>query len=100
MQELGVCLSDLSLHGNAREMIMAGQDHYSRLEDLYERAEERAKQLEFTLELHDEWKKRGDELLYSMIPKSVAEQLSNGVDPLDTCKVKLYFRTFSRQILT
>ena len=58
----------------------------TRLEDLYERAEERAKQLKATHDLHDEWKRRGDELLYSMIPKSIAEQLSNGVDPFDTCK--------------
>ena len=91
MHEHGTCLSDLSLHGNAREMIMNGQQHYSRLEDLYERAEERSKQLQLTHELHDEWKKRGDELLYSMIPKSVAEQLSNGVDPVDTCKVNNTF---------
>ena len=92
MHELGVCLSDLSLHGNARDMIMAGQQHYSRLEVLYERAEEHSKQLEITHQLHDEWKKRGDELLYSMIPKSVAEQLSNGVSPVDTCKVNNTFQ--------
>lgn len=59
----------------------------SRLEDLYERAEERSQQLQQTYELHDEWKQRGDKLLYSMIPKSVADSLRSGTDPVNTCKV-------------
>lgn len=65
---------------------------FHRLEDLYERAEERTKQLQVTHELRDEWKQRGDELLYSMIPQSIAEQLRNGVDPVDTCEVNFQFQ--------
>lgn len=30
MYELGLALSDLSLHGNGREMVMAGLQHTSR----------------------------------------------------------------------
>lgn len=62
-----------------------------RLEDLYERAEERSQQLQQTYELHDEWKKRGDKLLYSMIPQSVADKLRSGTDPVETCQVKFIF---------
>ncbi|XP_057364674.1 soluble guanylate cyclase 89Da-like [Daphnia carinata] len=86
LSELGLTLSDLTLHGHGREMIMAGQQHNSRLEDLYERAEEKANQLQVTHELLDEWKMRGDELLYSMIPQSIAEGLRRGQEPVDTCE--------------
>lgn len=63
------------------------QPFFLRLEDMYERAEERSQQLQQTYELQDEWKKRGDKLLYSMIPQSVADTLRSGTDPVDTCQV-------------
>ncbi|KFM81476.1 Soluble guanylate cyclase 88E, partial [Stegodyphus mimosarum] len=34
----------------------------------------------------DEWKQKGDDLLYSMIPKAVAVRLRNGEDPIGTCE--------------
>ncbi|XP_045029209.1 soluble guanylate cyclase 89Db isoform X3 [Daphnia magna] len=86
LSDLGLALNDLSLHGHGREMVMAGKQHNSRLEDLYERAEEKANELHRTHELLDEWKRRGDELLYSMIPQSIAESLRRGKEPVDTCE--------------
>jgi guanylate cyclase len=68
-------------------MVQRLQPFFSRLEDMYERAEERSQQLQQTYELQDEWKKRGDKLLYSMIPQSVADTLRCGTDPVDTCQV-------------
>lgn len=65
------------------------------MEDLYERAEERSEQLQHTYELQGEWKKRGDDLLYSMIPTAVANSLRTGTDPVDTCQVifcLIYFK--------
>lgn len=58
---------------------------------MYERAEERAKELHTTHDLLDEWKRRGDELLYSMIPESIAKSLRRGKEPIDTCEVKRLF---------
>ena len=54
---------------------------------MYERAEGRAIELKMTHELLDEWKQRGADLLYSMIPQSIAETLRSGKEPVDTCKV-------------
>lgn len=51
-----------------------------------EREEQRAEELETSLSLADSWKKQGDDLLYSMIPKTIAERLQNGTDPLETCQ--------------
>ncbi len=67
-----------------------------RLEDLYERAERKARELKMTHELLDEWKQRGDELLYSMIPQSIAESLRSGREPVETCKVGV-LKVFSRE---
>ena len=65
-----------------------------RLEDMYEEAEEQSKKLQESYQLQDEWRKRGDDLLSSMIPKSVGEQLKNGVQPIDTCQVQFFFFFF------
>jgi guanylate cyclase len=53
---------------------------------LMERASEKSQELEKSLNLADSWKKKGDDLLYSMIPRSVADRLKSGIDPLTTCQ--------------
>ena len=86
MSEMGLYLNDLNFHGLSREMVFSGFKHYSRLDLMCEREEQRAEELETSLSLADSWKKQGDELLYSMIPRSVADRLRNGQDPLATCQ--------------
>lgn len=51
-----------------------------------EKEENRAEELETSLELADSWQKQGDELLYSMIPKTVADKIRSGQDPMATCQ--------------
>lgn len=82
---MGLYLNDLNLHGLSREMVMAGWQHYSKLELMFEREEQRTEELETSLKLADSWKRQGDELLYSMIPKTVAERLRDGTNVLNTC---------------
>ena len=57
------------------------------LENLYEETEARSKLLEKTILLRDQWKQCGDDLLYSMLPQSVADRLRAGANPIDTCQV-------------
>lgn len=57
-----------------------------RLELVFEKEEERSDELETSLELADSWKRQGDELLYSMIPRPIAERLRSGLNTLDTCQ--------------
>ena len=54
---------------------------------MFERAEQRSEELEASYELLDRWKSKSNELLYSMIPQTVADRLRDGVSPLDTCEV-------------
>ena len=56
---------------------------------MFDKAEQRAMELENSLSLLEVWKTRGDDLLYSMIPKPVAEKLRSGDSPLSTCQVKM-----------
>lgn len=53
---------------------------------MFEKEEERSDELETSLKLADSWKRQGDELLYSMIPRPVAERLRSGQNTLSTCQ--------------
>lgn len=83
---MGLYLNDLNPHGLSREMVFSGFSHYSRLDLMCEREENRAEELETSLVLADSWKKQGDELLYSMIPRTVADKIRSGQDPMATCQ--------------
>lgn len=83
---MALFLNDLNSHGLSREMVLAGWQHFSRLELMFEREEQRSDELAKSLELADSWKIKGDELLYSMIPRPVAERLRAGCDPVETCQ--------------
>lgn len=86
LPEQGLYLNDMNPHGLAKEMVLAGWQNNSKLELMFDKAEQRASELETNLSLLEVWKKRGDELLYSMIPKPVAEKLRSGNSPLSTCQ--------------
>ncbi|XP_055323492.1 soluble guanylate cyclase 89Db-like isoform X2 [Sitodiplosis mosellana] len=83
---MGLYLNDLNPHGLSREMVLAGWQHCSRIELMFEKEEQRSDELETSLKLADSWKRQGDELLYSMIPKPVAERLRSGQNTLSTCQ--------------
>lgn len=105
LPELGLYLNDLNQHGLSKEMVLTGWQHNSkwitypswknartivtfyRLELMFDKAEQRATELESNYALLDKWKRRGDDLLYSMIPKTVADRLRAGHSPLSTCEV-------------
>lgn len=53
---------------------------------MFEKEEQRSDELETSLKLADSWKRQGDELLYSMIPRPIAERLRGGQNTMDTCQ--------------
>lgn len=57
---------------------------------MFERAEQWSQDLEDNYEQLDKWKRKGDSLLYQMLPKSVADQLQHGQSTMNTCKVNKY----------
>ncbi|KAM8704401.1 hypothetical protein ACLKA7_008931 [Drosophila subpalustris] len=78
LHSIGLYLNDLNPHGLSRELVMAGWQHCSKLEMLFEKEEQRSDELEKSLELADSWKRQGDDLLYSMIPRPIAERMRMG----------------------
>ncbi|CAL4183135.1 unnamed protein product, partial [Meganyctiphanes norvegica] len=87
MFDLGLCLNDLSIHDNSREMALLGWQNFTRLEITYQRAEAYSQELESLKIKQEEWKEKGDDLLYAMLPKKVAEKIRKGTDALDTCQI-------------
>lgn len=55
-------------------MILQEQQKYAQLQEIIKKL--------------DEEKKRGDSLLYAMIPKAVADRLRKGITALETCQVR------------
>ncbi|VEN53055.1 unnamed protein product [Callosobruchus maculatus] len=86
LTDQGLYLNDLNPHGLGREMVLAGWQNNSKLQYMFDKAEQRATELENNYVLLDTWKRRGDDLLYSMIPKPVADRLRAGHSPLSTCE--------------
>ncbi|XP_068222403.1 soluble guanylate cyclase 89Da-like [Palaemon carinicauda] len=86
MREMGLFLNDLSMHDLSREMVLAGWQHCSRLQIMYNRAEEYSTKLEDSHRKNEEAKAKGDELLYSMLPRKVADILRQGNDPYEICQ--------------
>ncbi|GJQ69469.1 hypothetical protein Trydic_g6576 [Trypoxylus dichotomus] len=86
LPEQGLYLNDLNSHGLSKEMVLAGWQHNSKLEMMFDAAESKADELTKSYELLDEWKRKGDELLYSMIPQTVADRLRQGESPMSTCE--------------
>lgn len=64
---------------------------FFRLELMFERAEQWSQDLEDNYEQLDKWKRKGDSLLYSMLPRSVADQLQNEQSTMNTCKANITF---------
>ncbi|XP_025415805.1 soluble guanylate cyclase 89Db-like [Sipha flava] len=77
LQAMGLYMNDLNFHGLSRELLLSGWQHCSKLELMCERAEQLSLDLEDNYQKLEKWKKRGDDLLYSMLPKSVADQLQS-----------------------
>ncbi|KAG5867251.1 hypothetical protein JTB14_012831 [Gonioctena quinquepunctata] len=86
LPDQGLYLNDLNQHGLGKEMVLKGWQHSSKLQLVFDKAEQRASELEKNHDLRDKLKKRGDDLLYSMIPKPVADRLRAGDNPLNTCE--------------
>lgn len=45
------------------------------------------------MEKQEEWRNKSEALLYSMIPRTIAERLKRGEDPVKTCEVRSHIAT-------
>ncbi|XP_061885710.1 soluble guanylate cyclase 88E-like [Entelurus aequoreus] len=87
MIKMGVYVNDLNLHDSSRELILAGTQQSAELQLALDQEQQKYAQLQEIIKKLDEEKKRGDSLLYAMIPKAVADRLRKGITALETCQV-------------
>lgn len=52
--------------------------------------QDKSKLIEETMEKQEEWRNKSEALLYSMIPRTIAERLKRGEDPVKTCEVRAH----------
>ncbi|XP_037942629.1 soluble guanylate cyclase 89Da-like [Teleopsis dalmanni] len=67
LHQIGLYLNDLNPHGLSRELVMAGWQHCSKLEIMFEKEEQRTDELEKSLELADSWKRQGTPIYFVCI---------------------------------
>ncbi|XP_072572225.1 soluble guanylate cyclase 88E-like isoform X2 [Paramormyrops kingsleyae] len=73
--------------GTPIELILAGTQQSAELQLALDQEQQKYAQLQEIIKKLDEEKKRGDSLLYAMIPKAVADRLRKGITALETCQV-------------
>ena len=83
----GLFVNDLSMHDFSRDIMLSTTQGYIETKMALATAELRSTQLNSQLKKLDEVSARTQELLYQMIPKSIAERLNRGESYMETCEV-------------
>ncbi|KAK3594150.1 hypothetical protein CHS0354_040928 [Potamilus streckersoni] len=86
LENVGLFISDLNMFDNSQDMVMAGWQHASELECSIEHQVEKIELIKENMEKLEEWRKKSNDLLYSMIPCAIADRLKHGEDPIKTCE--------------
>ncbi|XP_067933138.1 soluble guanylate cyclase 88E-like [Watersipora subatra] len=87
MFKVGLYIADLSIHDSSRELLLAGPQQSAELQLLLDQELTKTKKLESSMKSLDTMMKKTDQLLYQMIPKSVADRLRAGEPSVNTCQV-------------
>lgn len=88
MFRLGLYINDLSIHDSSRELVLAGTQQSAELKLLLDQEQMKSKKLEESMKKLDAEMRKTDQLLYQMIPKSVADRLRSGEPSVSTCEVR------------
>ena len=83
----GLFVNDLSMHDYSRDIMLATSQEAIEMRMALGNAELRATQLNNQIKKLDEVMARTEELLFQMIPKTIAERLKKGETYMETCEV-------------
>ncbi|XP_059168455.1 soluble guanylate cyclase 88E-like isoform X2 [Physella acuta] len=86
MLKTGIYLHDLNMFDNSRDLVLAGQQCASDLEYSMEKQTAWSRQIEDTLQKLDKARQQSENLINSMLTKSIADRLKLGDDALSTCE--------------
>ncbi|XP_055342720.1 soluble guanylate cyclase 88E-like [Paramacrobiotus metropolitanus] len=77
LERIGFFLSDLPLHSGSADLAACGWHSHKQVFQHFQTESEKSRQLEESLTKLDEWKKRGDMLLGSLVPNYVLQKLQS-----------------------
>eukprot|EP00095_Tigriopus_kingsejongensis_P003568 maker-scaffold140_size315649-snap-gene-0.10 protein:Tk03568 transcript:maker-scaffold140_size315649-snap-gene-0.10-mRNA-1 annotation:"soluble guanylate cyclase 88e" len=83
----GLFVNDLSMHDYSRDIMLATTQEQIEMRMALRTAEDKANTLNIQLKKLDEIQQKTDELLYQMIPKTIADRLRKGEDTMSTCEL-------------
>nr|KAI8759969.1 soluble guanylate cyclase 88E-like [Biomphalaria glabrata] len=86
MLKTGIYLHDLNMFDNSRDLVLAGQQCASDLEYSMEKQTAWSKQIEETLQKLDKARQQSENLINSMLTKSIADRLKQGDNAVSTCE--------------
>ncbi|XP_032891100.1 soluble guanylate cyclase 88E-like [Amblyraja radiata] len=87
MFKTGLYINDLSMHDSSRDLVLAGTQQSEELKRALIQEQKKSSKLEESMKMLDYEMKKTNDLLYRMIPKSVAKILRKGVPSVNTCEV-------------
>ena len=83
----GLFVNDLSMHDYSRDIMLATSQEAIEMKMALANAEIRSTQANNQMKKLEQVMARTEELLYQMIPKSIAERLNRGETYMETCEV-------------
>ena len=75
------------MHDASREFVLVGTGHSEELKSALDEEKQRSKSLEDNMKNLDSEIKKADNLLYRLLPRTVAERLRNGEPTINMCEV-------------
>ncbi|XP_019641303.1 PREDICTED: soluble guanylate cyclase 88E-like isoform X3 [Branchiostoma belcheri] len=87
MYRIGLFINDLSMHDSSRDLVLTGTQQSAELKLALDQEQQKSSKLEESMRQLDQEMKKTDELLYQMIPKTVADRLRRGEPSVETCEV-------------
>jgi guanylate cyclase len=87
MLSIGLFLHDLNFYDGSSEILISGMQHARTLQDAIDKQHAWIMKLQGSkLELQ-EWRRKGKRLLYSLMPRHIAQMLQQGVLANSICEV-------------
>ncbi|CAF4649486.1 unnamed protein product, partial [Rotaria sp. Silwood2] len=86
MMNIGLTLHDLNFYDGSSEILIAGMQHARQLQAAIDKQHAWISQLQATKVELQEWRRKGKRLLYSMMPRHIAQMLQQGVVANSICE--------------
>ncbi|CAF0856685.1 unnamed protein product [Adineta ricciae] len=86
MMNIGLTLHDLNFYDGSSEILIAGMQHARQLQAAIDKQHAWISKLQATKVELQEWRRKGKRLLYSMMPRHIAQMLQQGIVANSICE--------------